>query len=433
MKRFLTLAATLFLSFAAVAQARQGFSYQAIVRNARNAVVANRTFDITVAVLQGETLESATAVYTETHSVTTDQDGQITLLIGGGTSTDDFSAINWGSGNFFVKTESMFATTITQMISVPFVQGIISNHQAMIDDMTAQIKTLTFLLNPVGEINADFSVAKERVVHFSQGNLEYRPSTDTWRFAENQFDVEGVSGAAMLESSAEYDGWISLFGWGTSGYNGKYPYMNSFRTFDYGQGSHDIANTEYDWGVHNAISNGGDAAGLWRTLTKKEWEYLLKSRKNASEKLGMARVADVNGMVLLPDVWLLPDSLFFFSGTTDFSSNVYTVEQWALMEACGAVFLPAAGIGGGYRPNSFGIGNGCVGRGGEYWTATADKDVCAFHVGFPFNKLYDVIVGIGTGGDNREDGRPGWRRYDRFSVRLVRDVKPNQTIEHKNQ
>ncbi|MBR2196478.1 MAG: hypothetical protein IJ911_12815 [Salinivirgaceae bacterium] len=432
MKRFLSLTATILMSFAAISQAKQGFGYQAIVRDASNVVVSDSTFDISVAVLQGETLESARVVYTETHTATTDQNGLLTLMVGGGTSTDDFSAINWGTGNFFVKTECAFGSTTTQMICVPFVQGVISNHQAMIDDMAAQIKTLTFLLNPVGEINADFSVSEERVVHFSKGNLEYRPSTDTWRFAENQFDIEGVSGAAMLESSAEYDGWISLFGWGTSGYNGKYPYMNSLRTFDYGQGSHDIANTEYDWGVHNAISNGGDAAGLWRTLTRKEWEYLLKSRKNASEKIGMARVADVNGMVLLPDVWLLPDSLFFFSGTTDFSSNVYTVEQWALMEARGAVFLPAAGIGGIYRPNYFGNGNGGVGRFGEYWTATADKDVCAYHVGFPFDKLYNAIIGIGTG-DNREDGRPGWRRYDRFSVRLVRDSKANQTIEHKNQ
>lgn len=432
MKRFLTLAATILMSFSAIAQAKQGFGYQAIVRDASNVVVSDSTFDISVAVLQGETLESARVVYTETHTATTDQNGLLTLMVGCGTSTDDFSAINWGTGNFFVKTECAFGSTTTQMIGVPFVQGVISNHQAMIDDMAAQIKTLTFLLNPVGEINADFSVSEERVVHFSKGNLEYRPSTDTWRFAENQFDIEGVSGAAMLESSAEYDGWISLFGWGTSGYNGKYPYMNSLRTFDYGQGSHDIANTEYDWGVHNAISNGGDAAGLWRTLTRKEWEYLLKSRKNASEKIGMARVADVNGMVLLPDVWLLPDSLFFFSGTTDFSSNVYTVEQWALMEARGAVFLPAAGIGGIYRPNYFGNGNGGVGRFGEYWTATADKDVCAYHVGFPFDKLYDAIIGIGTG-NNREDGRPGWRRYDRFSVRLVRDSEANQTIEHKNQ
>lgn len=432
MKRFLTLAATILMSFAAIAQAKQGFGYQSIVRDASNVVVSDSTFNISVAVLQGETLESARVVYTETHTATTDQNGLLTLMVGCGTSTDDFSAINWGTGNFFVKTECAFGSTTTQMIGVPFIQGVISNHQAMIDDMAAQIKTLTFLLNPVGEINADFSVSEERVVHFSKGNLEYRPSTDTWRFAENQFDIEGVSGAAMLESSAEYDGWISLFGWGTSGYNGKYPYMNSLRTFDYGQGSHDIANTEYDWGVHNAISNGGDAAGLWRTLTRKEWEYLLKSRKNASEKIGMARVADVNGMVILPDVWLLPDSLFFFSGTTDFSSNVYTVEQWALMEARGAVFLPAAGIGGIYRPNYFGNGNGGVGRFGEYWTATADKDVCAYHVGFPFDKLYNAIIGIGTG-YNREDGRPGWRRYDRFSVRLVRDSEANQTIEHKNQ
>ena len=91
-----------------------------------------------------------------------------------------------------------------------------------------------------------------------------------------------------------------------------------------------------------------------------------------------------------------------------------------------SIFLPAEGT---YVPYYHEWKD--VGSRGEYWTATADKDVCAFHVGFPFDVPW-AITGIGTG-DNSEDGRPGWRRYDRFSVRLVRDVKPNQTIEHKNQ
>ena len=55
--------------------------------------------------------------------------------------------------------------------------------------------------------------------------------------------------------------------------------MTSSTPSDYGDGSGDIAGTNYDWGVNNAISNGGNEAGLWRTLTIEEWKYLMESRR----------------------------------------------------------------------------------------------------------------------------------------------------------
>ena len=49
-------------------------------------------------------------------------------------------------------------------------------------------------------------------VHFSQGNLQYQASTNTWRFAEHQYDYVGADNANI---SATYTGWIDLFVWGT--------------------------------------------------------------------------------------------------------------------------------------------------------------------------------------------------------------------------
>lgn len=40
-----------------------------------------------------------------------------------------------------------------------------------------------------------------------------------------------------------------------------------------------------DWAYHNAISNGGNKAHLWRTLTRDEWNYLFYQRKEALSKL----------------------------------------------------------------------------------------------------------------------------------------------------
>lgn len=118
-----------------------------------------------------------------------------------------------------------------------------------------------------GVLPGAFSVSATKKVNFSQGNLQYQASTKTWRFAENQYDMIG---AANSNISSTYNGWIDLFGWGTSGYNNKYPYMTSTTNADYGDGNNDIAGTNYDWGVYNAISNGGNAKGLWRTLTTAE-------------------------------------------------------------------------------------------------------------------------------------------------------------------
>ena len=84
---------------------------------------------------------------------------------------------------------------------------------------------------PTGAINGLFSVSATQQVYFSQGNLQYKASTNIWRFAENQWDYVGtqnsgssgtsggtVSGSDNSMISATYEGWIDLFGWGTSGY-----------------------------------------------------------------------------------------------------------------------------------------------------------------------------------------------------------------------
>ena len=83
-----------------------------------------------------------------------------------------------------------------------------------------------------GALSGVFSVSDTKQVQFSQGNLQYQASTNTWRFAENQWDYVGTqipdqyghAGGTVIGSdnsniSQTYSGWIDLFGWGTSGWN----------------------------------------------------------------------------------------------------------------------------------------------------------------------------------------------------------------------
>lgn len=70
-----------------------------------------------------------------------------------------------------------------------------------------------------------FSVSPNKLVYFSKGNLQYQASTNTWRFAENQWDYVGdaTEGNVYMDDvkcnnsyiSQTYNGWIDLFGWGT--------------------------------------------------------------------------------------------------------------------------------------------------------------------------------------------------------------------------
>lgn len=126
MKKIFTLAATLILTSSIFAQAPEKMSYQSVIRDASNTLVTNQSVGIQISILQGSA--SGTSVYTETHAPTTNINGLASLEIGTGTIvTGIFSAINWGAGPYFIKTETDptggTAYTITgtsQLLSVPY-------------------------------------------------------------------------------------------------------------------------------------------------------------------------------------------------------------------------------------------------------------------------------------------------------------------------
>lgn len=189
-----------------------------------------------------------------------------------------------------------------------------------------------------GVLEGTFSVAPNKQVRFSKGNLQYNAYANLWRFADRQFDLIGFDN---MKYGKHYAGWIDLFAWGTSGYRDKAPYYYSPNPTNFGNGANkNIDGTSFDWGVYNRISNGGNREGLWRTLSVYEWDYLLTGRPNAWRLRTMGLISGTQGIILLPDDWLERgfDTLNF--------NTIYrfTVGQWMVMERAGAVFLPAAGM-----------------------------------------------------------------------------------------
>ena len=108
------------------AQAPQKMSYQAVVRNADNTLVANQNISARIWVLQGSA--NGTAVYIETQTATTNANGLLTLSVGEGTVVSgSFSAIDWANGPYFLKTEidptggsSYALETAQKLLSVPY-------------------------------------------------------------------------------------------------------------------------------------------------------------------------------------------------------------------------------------------------------------------------------------------------------------------------
>ena len=87
------------------AQAPEKFSYQAVVRNASNALVANTSVGVRVSVLQGDA--NGNDMYVETHTAVTNANGLLTIEIGGGNvQQGSFAGINWADGPYFLKTET---------------------------------------------------------------------------------------------------------------------------------------------------------------------------------------------------------------------------------------------------------------------------------------------------------------------------------------
>ena len=509
MKKIILTVAMAIMAMVSFAQIPQAMSYQGVVRDADNKLVADKQVTVSVQILQGA--DDGTAVYSETHEVTTNANGLMTFELGS-KDAENFAKIDWSNAPYFVKTVAEFdgkqIQGVTPLLAVPYalyaakagnadvdlsnyatkdeipstegfatkedlnalnipsveglasetyvnekvaaieipstegfatkedlnalnipsVEGLasetyvnekvaaieipevdLSNYylkadvDALLAEMNAKITKLDKQLNPpapiVGAIEFAFSVSADKQIYFSQGNLQYQASTGTWKFADNQYDMIGEDNANISE---DYEGWIDLFGWGTSGNNSKSPYMTSTTGSDYGDGKNDIAGTNYDWGVYNKISNGGNQAGQWRTLTIDEWSYVTYTRTNASSKKGVATVNDVTGLILLPDSWTLPEGLTFISGANgDYAQNTYSTADWAKMEANGAVFLPAAG-----DRDVTNISH--VGTHGTYWSSSAYEDKWAGNL-----TLFS--------GDVNYSGACG--RYVGNSVRLVQEVE----------
>ena len=126
MNKIFTILATVLLSASLCAQAPQSFSYQAVVRGAKNELLVNKPVGMRLSLLQGS--EKGKAVYEETQFVNTNENGLVSIAIGAGFSYNQkITNIDWINGPYFVKTETdptggdnFTIISISQLLSVPY-------------------------------------------------------------------------------------------------------------------------------------------------------------------------------------------------------------------------------------------------------------------------------------------------------------------------
>jgi len=229
MKKIILSIFTIFtLSLSILAQAPEGFKYQAVVRGAANAILANQSVGMQLTILQGS--PTGTAIYTETFATTTNAYGLVNLEIGTGTTSNTFSTINWANGPYFIETAvdltggtnySVMGTS--QLMSVPYALHSKTADSVLVDmvddadnDPTNEIQALS--------INAD-------TVFLSNGGFVKLPSGFNGDFNS----LSNVPVNLDTDSTDDFDGnYTSLVGAPTlvSAFTNDAGYLTSFTEID---------------------------------------------------------------------------------------------------------------------------------------------------------------------------------------------------------
>ena len=126
MKRIVAFIVVILFTVSAFAQAPEKMTYQVVIRDSQNKLVKNQSIGMRISVLQGSS--SGTAVYVETQNQVSNSNGLVSFEIGSGTVVSgSFSAIDWGNGPFYIKSEadltggtSYTIVGTTQLLSVPY-------------------------------------------------------------------------------------------------------------------------------------------------------------------------------------------------------------------------------------------------------------------------------------------------------------------------
>ncbi len=239
---FIMLWAFLLLTVKLFAQAPQKFNYQAVVRDDAGNLVSEQLVSIKISILQGAV--DGTVVYSETHSPTTNAYGLVTLDVGEGATTDDFTSIDWGDNTYYMKVEMDAAggtayseMGTTQLLSVPYALfasavdtpltklGIMEDALANPEDALFEVKrkdgqTVFAVYNEGARVYVDDSGTKGPKGGFAIGGIKpgkgitneyFRVTPDSIRMYINDEGAKGTKGGFAIGGFSPVKGILDDF------------------------------------------------------------------------------------------------------------------------------------------------------------------------------------------------------------------------------
>ena len=214
------------ITFIAAAQAPQGFSYQATVRNSAGQLLLNQIVLVKFNVLQNS--DTGTIVYSENQTANTDDLGHINLVVGQGTtSIGTFSTINWGSGTYYLGIElntgsGFVAMGTTQLLSVPY--ALYANNAGNIIGSSGMI-TPVLITNQIANFNGVSAELSASVTNVIENQI-----------IKKGFVIADEANPFYYNYSASSPPNINYYrnidaGFGIGNYNGYVDYLNPNTTY----------------------------------------------------------------------------------------------------------------------------------------------------------------------------------------------------------
>ncbi|CAL2055203.1 hypothetical protein [Tenacibaculum sp. 190524A05c] len=222
LKRWNSFLFLFLFSLIAYSQTPEGFNYQSVVRDASGDVISNSAVGVQFKLRQ--TTASGTVVYTETHTPTTNAYGVFNVVVGQGTTTDDFSSIDWSADSYFIEVsiDAAGGTTYvsmgtTQLLSVPYAlqAKYVENGDNLGDHtLTENIKTAGKWISNDGDDEGLLVNSGGRVTTSHKLFLGSNINLDTHWINGDGTDNKGVSfdtdGTVNLGSNIKLNGnWLS--------------------------------------------------------------------------------------------------------------------------------------------------------------------------------------------------------------------------------
>ena len=287
MKTIIIILIAVLITAGITAQVPQKMSYQAIIRDSKDALITNQQIGFRISILQGAV--NGAEVYMEIFNPNpvTNSNGLITVEIGSGNPTlGTFSSIDWSNGPYFIKTEidptgnsDYTIVTISQLLSVPYAlhaktaEVLIGDSvtRSYIDALEARIEAVEKHLN----ISPD-SVFTDSVFTDARDGTKYKTvkiGDQTW-MAENLRYLPDVVMVYKDLSNTEPQYYVN--------YNENYPYSNVNEAK--ATANYNIYGVLYNWpaamnGGQESTSNPSGVQGVcpsgWHLPSHAEWEQLV--------------------------------------------------------------------------------------------------------------------------------------------------------------